>query len=187
MKLNEDQDPGVPFPSSYWVVPGEFLAGYFPGAPEEEMARKKIIRLLGHGIRHIINLMEPHELNQEGVPFASYEEQVRLASEALGLNVTIDRMPIKDGGVPSRPDMANILDAIDRSMERSMPVYVHCLGGRGRTGTVVGCFLARHGFSSGYGVVRLIQEIRRHTVDSYMPSPETPEQLSMVLSWGLRE
>jgi protein-tyrosine phosphatase len=35
--------------------------------------------------------------------------------------------------------MTTILDAIDESMTAGKPVYVHCWGGMGRTGTVIGC------------------------------------------------
>jgi len=56
-------------------------------------------------------------------------------------------------------------------------------GGRGRTGTVVGCFLARHGYASGHGILKLIQELRRDTEDHDRPSPETSQQIEMVVSW----
>ena len=41
--------------------------------------------------------------------------------------------------------MAGLLDAIDTAMRDGKTVYLHCWGGVGRTGNVVGCSLVRHG------------------------------------------
>ena len=44
----------------------------------------------------------------------------------------------------SQQQTAGILDAIDKALEDGKNVYVHCWGGIGRDGTVVGCWLVRH-------------------------------------------
>jgi len=102
---------------------------------------------------------------------------------SIGHTVTFDRMPIKDTRIPSRLEMCQILDRIDQCIENHKPVYIHCWGGRGRTGTVVGCFLARHGIASGRNVLSQIQELRKDTEDAYVRSPETGQQEDMVVSW----
>jgi hypothetical protein len=38
--------PTVPFPRSYWVVPGKFLAGYYPGSRDSVTAQAKLKNLL---------------------------------------------------------------------------------------------------------------------------------------------
>ena len=40
--------------------------------------------------------------------------------------------------------MLAVLDAIDIALCEGHGVYIHCWGGVGRTGTVVGCWLKRH-------------------------------------------
>ena len=57
-----------------------------------------------------------------------------------------------------------------------------CLGGVGRTGTVVGCWLARHGTVGAAALERLTQ-LRQDTDNVGWASPETEEQVEMVLSW----
>jgi len=59
-------------------------------------------------------------------------------------------------------EMIRILDQIDRGMEQNPAVYLHCWGGRGRTGTVVGCYLARHGMAVGEAALDLLGELRQN-------------------------
>ena len=58
-----------------------------------------------------------------------------------GISVTWERIPVRDVSVPSKDGMVMILDRIDQALAQQRPVYVHCWGGKGRTGTVVGCYL----------------------------------------------
>jgi protein-tyrosine phosphatase len=55
------------------------------------------------------------------------------------------RYAVPDLGIPPRPGMVKILDEIDALLAAGRRVYVHCWGG---TGTVVGCYLVRHGKSA---------------------------------------
>ena len=112
-----------------------------------------------------------------------YEEQMKSVAESMGVDVNFERIPIKDMRTSSRIEMIQTLDRIDESIEHGRPVYIHCWGGRGRTGTVVGCYLARHGYASGQKVIEFIKDLRRNTEDQNQPSSETSGQIDMVLSW----
>lgn len=175
--------PEVPFPRSYWVRPGQLLAGCYPGAPVPREATEKLRGMLDAGIRAVISLMEPEETDRQGRPFMPYEDQLyRLASEDE-IAVTCLRMPIADQCVPTRSAMREILDAIDALLENETPTYLHCWGGRGRTGTVVGCWLARHGLANGEEAVHMVQRLRRNDPTASQRSPETRIQVNMVLNW----
>jgi hypothetical protein len=176
-------EQGVPYSRSYWVVPGRLLAGCYPGSEDRQEAAKKLTGLIDRGIRTVINLTEPDEFNWAGRAFAGYEEQMATIAASIGHTVEFTRMPIRDTWVPSRIEMIRILDRIDASIESRKPVYVHCWGGRGRTGTVVGCYLIRHGLASGLNIMQYIADLRKDTDDAYMMSPETTQQVDMVLSW----
>jgi len=173
----------VPFNQAYWVVPGRFMAGCYPGAEPFVDARDKLRGLLEHGIRHIINLMEPAEVNSNGNSFVPYEEQMTAIARTMGCNLEIDRRPIRDYGIPTHKAMKKILDLIDLCIENNQAIYLHCLGGLGRTGTVVGCYLARHGYDSGQKVLDIIRALRRDTATHHLTSPETAQQIELVCSW----
>jgi protein tyrosine/serine phosphatase len=173
----------IPFDRTYWVVPGKFLAGCYPGSNNEKRAYQKLRGLVIHGIRHMISLMEPDETDWNNTPFASYEEQMTKIAASIGNSIIFDWMSIIDNDIPTRPFMSKILDAIDHSIENGNPVYTHCWGGRGRTGTVVGCYLARHGFATGEKVLDLLQELRKNAEDSSQVSPQTTAQFNIVRNW----
>lgn len=158
-----------PIPGAYWVRPGQLLAGPYPGRWDETRARERLRALLAVGIDLFIDLTEPDERN-------AYEPL--LHDEALRLNHRAEhiRLSIQDFGVPPVDDMVQILDTIDRAIDEGKTVYVHCMGGIGRTGTVVGCYLVRHGMTGDDA----LREIARLLHEG---SPETPEQRAMIINW----
>lgn len=173
----------VPFERSYWVVPGKFLAGCYPGAKQTIQARKKLVDLLDSGIRCIISLMEDYETDWKGEEIRRYDEQVRQLAESKGVRIECVTMPVPETSIPTRTGMKQILDRIDRSMEEGRPVYVHCWGGKGRTGVVVGCYLVRHGMAVGKEALQMITDLRRDDVARHEPSPENERQRWLVYSW----
>lgn len=178
-----DLNKKAPFDQAYWVVPDRLMAGYYPGSALGQDGQAQLDALLKCGIRHFINLMQTDETLWYGKPVVPYEAQTRTLARQLGCEVSFDRLPIKDMGIPTRIAMARILDRMDQKIDAGKPVYVHCLGGVGRTGTVVGCYLARHGYASGHRILQLIQQLRQNTATNDRSAPESSPQIDMVLSW----
>ena len=178
----------LPFDRCYWVVPGKLLAGYYPGDPDHDGTVSKLGALLNTGIRTFIDLTEETEFNHWGIGLVPYESELKQVADDKAIpGVSYFRMPIPDLGVRTKEMMREILDRIDREMENNRPVYVHCLGGIGRTGTIVGCWLARHGVASGEAVLDRIAELRCNDPSAEVPSPETRQQRSFVRNWKAGE
>jgi hypothetical protein len=177
----------TPFDRSYWIVPGKLLAGFFPGNVDPETAAAYQRALVKCGIRSVMNLMEPDETNLAGDPFPPYDEALNAYASELDCTITCQRISVRDMNVPTPETMVRILDAIDAAIEGGEPVYVHCWGGRGRTGTVVGCWMVRHGMAAdGNEALELLHELRRvlPQQEARRVSPETEAQRDMVRSWG---
>ena len=179
--------PPVPFPRSYWVLPKLLLAGEFPGAADPNEARRKLTRLADAGIRHVINLMEPGETDHSGNLFSPYKPVFEAIGKERGVDVSCVRFPVPDLGVPPPDSMRAILDSVDESIRRDRPVYIHCWGGVGRTGTAVGCFLMRRRMADSGNVFDFIGRLRKNDPTARRRSPETMVQEKMELSWLTHE
>ena len=158
-----------PFPNSYWVSPGELLAGEYPRTQQLTSSRERVEALLGSGVRVFLDLTERGEL----MPYA---DLIGPASH--------ERFAIRDVSTPRSPEvMVEILDAIDGHIANGRTVYVHCWGGIGRTGTVVGCWLARHRGGGEQGLRELGERWSQCAKSAERQSPETLEQVEFVRAW----
>lgn len=167
----------LPIIESYWVAENLFLAGEYPGSYDPEQARRRMDAFLESGIRTFIDLTQPHEL----VP---YEPILKEQARIYDVMTVYQRIAIYDHGVPFPETMSLILDTIDSAIESGSPVYVHCWGGVGRTGTVVGCYLVRHGMSPAKALERVDQLYKTRPRDHFLVrSPETEEQFDFVRNW----
>ena len=178
-----EEDVGaVPLERSYWVLPGKFLAGAYPGNPYEERAEEKLRLFLDAGIRCFVDLTSPEDENLYGQALVPYRDLIGKFGTG-DLKIRYCRKPITDMDVPSHSRMKEILDIIDDAITGDTPVYVHCLGGFGRTGTVVGCWLVRHGIERGNAVIDLIRRLRRKDPQAHWESPQTVGQRRFILKW----
>lgn len=163
---------------SYWVLPGRLLAGPYPGAPSKRDAKAKLDAFLDMGVTCFVDLTE----EGEGPPLHPYSALLRARAVRRGVRVTHLRLPIRDVDVPSSWQMRAILSAIRLALEEGETVYVHCWGGVGRTGTVVGCLLVEEGASAGEVLTRLAG-MRAQTQRAHRVSPETAAQRQFVTGW----
>jgi protein-tyrosine phosphatase len=157
--LEEEREAG-PLSGSYWVESGRLLAGPYPDGPGDVEA------LLGVGVDLFV------DLTREDEEWMRYwrelpEDQHR-------------RFALLDGAAPSEEAMDYLLRLVSEQLTQGRIIYLHCKGGRGRTGTVVGCYLVEHGRTGG----EALATIRRRCGHPY--SPETDEQKDMVRGWRPR-
>jgi hypothetical protein len=158
----------VPIRDSYLVADG-LLAGEYPGSADPDEAARRIRAFARHGVTLFVDLTHP------GDPLEPY-------TRLLDTGAVRVAHPIVDFGTTTVPHMARILDDVDSEIGRGGLAYVHCWGGIGRTGTVVGCWLMRHGLDRGDPVGR-IAELRRDVSGASVASPQTDAQRAMVRAW----
>ncbi len=168
---------------SYWVVPGQLLAGEYPGEIAIELTEKRIRALLHSRIRTFIDLTDEDEINEDAKIIPAYRSILRRVSDEEHEQTTYANIPVEDRGIPSPWTLRCILDVIDRSIADENAVYVHCWAGRGRTGTVVGCYLRRHSLAESSDVIQKIAELRKAVPTARETSPHTKEQIQMVKNW----
>lgn len=166
------RDRQGPIPDSYWVVPGRVLAGEYPGAADGDAAKAKLALFREAGIDCFVDLTEEDEYRLRPYAADVVEDGV----------IEYRRLPIADQGCPTVGEMRAILDTIDDAVARGKNVYVHCWGGIGRTGTVVGCYLVRHG-TAPRDALAAIARWREGTPDGYRRAPENDKQEAFVLGW----
>jgi len=168
-----------PIPNSYKLLDGRLIAGEYPGDLVEIAARSKLGALLDAGVTTFLDLTEARELKQ-------YKTLLAEMAKARGTEATYVRHPIHDVSVPSSPTvMREILDMVDTVLGNGGIVYVHCWGGIGRTGTVIGCHLVRHGMTGEDALAcvgALFKSMAKYS--ARRRSPETDEQDAYVRSWN---
>ena len=121
--------PERPLAGTYWVLPGRLLAGAYPGGANDIETRPRLASLQMARINSFIDLTEDGEMH----PY----------SHLLAKHSTYVRSAIVDATVPNNvSQVQSLLASIDESLEQGRGVYVHCRAGIGRTGLVMGCFLA---------------------------------------------
>ena len=167
----------LPISDSYWVEEDRLLAGQYPGNQDLETARGRVDLFLKAGVNAFIDLTESHEL----VPYVGI---LYAQAKIYGVQVSYERISIRDYSISSSETMTKILNTIDKAINNGNCVYVHCWGGIGRTGTVVGCYLVRHGMPNEQAIKTVDQLYKTHPINIYHPqSPETDEQIEFIRNW----
>ncbi len=161
--------PKKPTFNSYAVE--EWLyAGEYPGDRIEYKAKLRLRQFKRFGITHFIDLTEEGELQP-------YESLIR------GM-MRYRRFSIVDQSIPQSIDVVRELIKSIMQIHQgssSNKVYIHCWGGVGRTGTIVGCLLAS---MHGTDYEMTIRELKRLWSDcpksATRVSPENFDQCNFI-------
>jgi len=162
---------------AYWVLPGRLLAGAHPCFVAASEAPELLRSLADSGVEVFLDLTEEGEA-------AGYDSWVRSQTGPSGRPSDYFRLGFRDMSVPSVQHMARVLDRVDDALREGRATYVHCLGGLGRTGMVVGCHLVRHGIAGDEALVE-IERLRQPLKNAFSLSPVTNAQRRFVYDWRI--
>lgn len=160
-----------PHHNCYWVTPN-LMAGEYPIVRDLEAGQQKLQGILDAGITDFLDLtdpadgLHPYETMKADKPFEHR------------------RMTIRDMDVPTRENMREILEHLKQRLDSGHKVYVHCWGGIGRTGTVVGCHLIEQGMTADQALEHIAQRWQTmEKVVRFPRSPQTDAQVDFIRAW----
>jgi ADP-ribosylglycohydrolase len=131
-------------------------------------AEMKVRTLCDAGVTLFVDLTTP------GDHLEPYEHL--LATSARRASV-----PVPDLTPPTAAVVMAVVELIDRETAAGGVTYVHCWGGIGRTGSIVGCWLAER--VGGAAALERLTDLRSSCADARRRSPETAAQCDLVRHW----
>lgn len=158
---------------AWWAEPGRLLAGEYPGSDDPDHRDLKLALLADAGIDTII------DLTREDDHLQPYGDAWKKLGETRGRRLERIHHPIRDLGVTTPEGYDAILADIDAALAADRGVYVHCWGGVGRTGTVVGIHYLSRG-ADAEGALGKIRRARQGTRKAHRPAPEMPCQIEAI-------
>ena len=161
-----------PIENSYEVTKNIY-AGEYPRNKDDESSYAKLKQFENFGITHFVDLTEAGELQP-------YEHLLYEGAKYL-------RFPIKDESIPqSTESVRGLIAKITKAIKGNpkAKVYIHCWGGVGRTGLVVGCLLGEL-YKQGYDetLKRLEQLFAVCPKSAKRHTPETAEQHKFIANY----
>lgn len=115
------------FDYSHWVIPGLLLAS---GAPNDEIHTK----MVNCGFKCFISLMEAFQEREKSITYHQYvgDEDFTIIKN----DIIYSRFSIVDRKVATDEKTLNIVKIVLNNIGKGIPTVIHCLGGKGRTGTI---------------------------------------------------
>ena len=159
----------------WWAdAEGRVLGGEFPGDRDDPaITRLKLALLARAGVGTIIDLTDENDW------LTPYHEHLPAVAAEQGIALRRIPHPIPDMSVTTPEQYDRIVADIEEALARGRKVFIHCWGGVGRTGTVVGVWHVSRGCSPEVAMER-IAAARKGTMKGERPSPETAVQVEAI-------
>lgn len=157
----------------YWVIKNEIAGMAMPTAsrsssffanPNQALlgaVQTEISELKSLGIGAIVTLTEISLFSQ---PF-------------MDAGLAYLHLPVSDMTAPSMDQIKAFVSFARENIAKNKPVVIHCLGGSGRTGTMLACYLVSKGIKA-YDAIKTIRQIRPSAI-------ETMTQEAIIIEYAM--
>ena len=136
-----------------WVIDGKLAGHQGPTSVED------LVWLKEQGVLALVRLIEKNKAEVS-------------ASQIGKLGMWDLHEPVPDFDIPKSDQIDRIIQFIDKAISAKRPVGVSCKYGQGRTGTIIACYLVRHGLDAKFAM----DEVRKMGPGAI----ETKEQENVV-------
>lgn len=137
-----------------------------PGRVDLEADLKTITE---NKITNVVTLVSNEELEHYKVP--------TLINRLKENNIEVLHSPIVDYGVPSREQVVEIIEWIKQKIKSKENVLIHCVGGFGRSGTIMAVYAKVYLGKTGEEAIQFVRSIRGND------AVETEGQQNLVINW----
>lgn len=130
-----------------WVIAGELAGMGQPGVVDT--LQEDLQSLVDKGVGAIVSLTE-HGLDQKVLGLTDFD---------------VLHLPIRDMTSPTRGDIDHFVAFVEGAIADQKRVVVHCLAGRGRTGTMLACFMVHRGMNPA-GAIGYVRDCRPGSIET---------------------
>jgi len=150
-------------------IRGRIGIGRAPGYGSDRLGDFRSIK--EQGISMIYCLQEEDELQ-----YLAGETAKQRAESLKEFGIEFVHSPIGDFGVPTPEQAIRLSKMIMNDAIGGKSILIHCMGGLGRSGTIVACALVHYGIKPDEAI-KIVRTVRPGTL-------ETDEQVQFVIEFG---
>lgn len=145
----------------YWLIENEIAGMAMPSAlrafihlGDAEQAAQEELQAEANELRER-NIGGLVSLTEEALPTGAYEQA----------GIQYLHLPVPDMTAPTPSQIDDFVSFAQTEVEQGKAVAVHCLGGSGRTGTILACYLVSKG-EEPEQAIRKVRQIRPTAIET---------------------
>lgn len=134
-------------------IPEQIGMTILPGRKDRGRDLKRDIESIkSNGVGSVLSLLTEDELDFYGIP--------NLTNEFENEGLHSKHVSIVDQGIPTEDELQEIISWMNYRIGNNDKVLVHCVGGLGRTGTIVAAYLKKYHKLSSDGSIEMVRKSR---------------------------